>query len=60
MTGLCQRFMRRVAPVIAAGCLFQTSGCTIDGSGIAEGLFTAILNNLITSLVFGLFNVPLG
>jgi hypothetical protein len=50
--------LRRVAPALTAGCLFQATGCTINAEGIAQGLLTAILNNLITSLVFGLFNIP--
>jgi hypothetical protein len=58
MTGFYQRFVRRMAPTLAAGYLFQTTGCTVTGEEIAQGLISAILNNLITSLIFGLFNVP--
>jgi len=60
MTAMCQRFVRRVAPMLAAGCLFQASGCALDGGQLAQGLLTTILNSLISSLVFGLFNVPTG
>ena len=58
MTRFCHCLLRRVAPALTAGCLFQATGCTINAEGIAQGLLTAILNNLITSLVFGLFNIP--
>ena len=48
---------RRVSPLLGAGILLQTGGCVIDTNAIFSGLLTSIANNLISSFVFGAFNV---
>ncbi|RME37980.1 MAG: hypothetical protein D6788_08365 [Planctomycetota bacterium] len=60
MTGRLHRLSKRLMPLLAAGYLLQAGGCTtIDTNLITQGLLTAILNNLITDIVFGVFNVPI-
>ena len=54
------RFARHVMPVLAAGTLLQSSGCSLDVSSLAAGLTTSIANSFITNLIFGLFNVGTG
>ena len=51
------RMFRRIAPVLGAGMLLQSGGCNLDINTIAAGLATSIVNNLITNLVFGAFNL---
>ncbi|UCC29812.1 MAG: hypothetical protein JSU86_16600 [Phycisphaerales bacterium] len=51
--------VRKMAPVLGAGLLLQAGGCSVDLSAIGQGLLTSIATNLISSIVFGLFNVPL-
>ena len=48
---------RRTAALLSAGMLLQTGGCAIDTNAILSGLATSIANNLISSIVFGAFNV---
>jgi hypothetical protein len=48
---------RRTFPLLSAGVLVQTGGCAIDTDTIINGLVTSIANSLISSLVFGAFNV---
>ena len=48
---------RRIAPLLGAGMLLQTGGCNLDINTLAAGLATSIVNNLITNLVFGAFNL---
>lgn len=50
-------FVRKAAPLLGAGFLLQASGCAIDVGEIAQGLLTATAGNLITSYVYGAFNV---
>ena len=51
------RLARRVFPVLSAGILLQTGACTLDTNAIFTGLLTSISNSLISSIVFGAFNV---
>ncbi len=52
------RLMRRAYPVFAAGLLLQAGGCGgIDFTQLAAGLTNAIVNELITGLVFGSLNL---
>lgn len=53
------KLYRKMAPFLCAGLLLQTGGCTFDSSALLTGLFTLILNNIITDLVFGFFNLPI-
>lgn len=48
---------RRVSPLLGAGILLQTGACTLDTNAIVTGLATSIANSLISSIVFGAFNV---
>ncbi len=59
MTKYWNSFLRKAAPVLGAGLLLQAGGCTIDTSGITAGLLTTIANSLISSVVYGVFNVPM-
>lgn len=57
MTKRFHYIVRRIIPVFSAGYLFQTSGCTLDTNALASGLATTIANQLISSFVFGAFNL---
>lgn len=59
MTKRCDAIMRRLAPLLGAGVLLQATGCEFNGSAIASGVLTSIANSFITSIVFGLFNIPI-
>lgn len=48
---------RKLAPLLSAGVLLQATGCQLDATSIAGGLGTLIANNLISGLVFGVFNL---
>lgn len=48
---------RRVSPLLGAGILMQTGACALDTNAIFTGLITSISNSLISSIVFGAFNV---
>jgi len=50
---------RKAGALLAAGLLLQAGSCAVDPSALAGGLMTAVLNNLISSLVYGVFNIPL-
>ena len=58
MTRRWNALARKIAPMLGAGVLLQTGGCNLEPAGLAQELVTAIANNLITSLVFGVFNLP--
>ena len=48
---------RRTVALFGAGILLQTGGCALDTNTLAAGLASTIANNLISSLVFGSFNL---
>ena len=48
---------RRLAPVLAAGLLLQTSGCSLDAAALQE-LFGTIADRVLADFVFGAFNLP--
>lgn len=48
---------RRWLAVCGAGALFQAGGCMVNTNELLAGLTTTVLNNLISSLVFGAFNL---
>ena len=52
-----RRLVRRAAPLCSAGVLFQMSGCSADVSNLAAGLAVEVVNSLVTSYVFGAFNL---
>lgn len=52
------RLMRRAYPFFTAGLLLQAGGCGgVDFTQLATGLTNAIVNELITGLVFGSLNL---
>ena len=57
MSQRINRMFRKIAPVLGAGMLLQTGGCNLDINTLTAGLVTSIVNNLITNLVFGSFNL---
>ncbi len=59
MTRHWNSIVRKLAPALSAGFLLQANGCVVDPNAIAESVLTGIVNNVIASLVFGIFNVPL-
>ena len=52
--------MRTLAAFSSAGLLLQAGGCSVDLSSVGQSLVTSTVNSLLTSYVFGLFNIPLG
>lgn len=57
MTKRLTYVLRRIVPLASAGLLFQANGCAIDTNALAAGLASTIANNLISSIVFGAFNI---
>ena len=58
MSDRLNRVMRRVSPFFGAGLLLQTGSCSgVEFNELASGLTTAIVNELITGIVFGAFNL---
>jgi hypothetical protein len=51
------RLMRRVSPLLGAGVLLQTGSCATNMNEILAGLTNSIVNELITGIVFGFFNL---
>lgn len=52
-----RRLVRRAVPWCSAGVLFQMSSCSSDLSNLAAGLTVEVVNSLVTSYVFGAFNL---
>ncbi len=52
--------MRTLAAFSSAGLLLQAGGCAVDVNALGQSLVTSTVNSLLTSWVFGLFNIPLG
>ena len=53
-----QRMKRRLYPILGAGVLMQTGTCSgVDFTELVTGLTTAIVNELITGIVFGSLNL---
>lgn len=57
MTKRFNYVVRRIMPIVSAGLLFQASSCALDTNALMAGLATTIANNLISSFVFGAFNL---
>ncbi len=57
MTKRMYSIARRVVPLLGAGMLLQAGGCTLDSTALLTGLTNAIASNLISSFVFGSFNL---
>ena len=57
MTKVWNCLTRRLAPLAGAGLLLQANGCTLDTTNLAQDLITAFGNDLISSYVFGAFNL---
>ena len=58
MTKRWKAIVRRAAPVLSAGLLFQASGCALDPVALTQGLVTVFMNDVIFSIVYGIFNIP--
>ncbi len=57
MTKRFNYLVRRIVPIVSAGFLFQANGCTLDANALVSGLVSSIANQLITSYVYGAFNI---
>ena len=57
MTRRFEWITRRAAPLLAAGMLLQAGGCSIDPTAVTGGLLTTIANTLLTTYVYGAFNI---
>ena len=55
MTKRWNSFLRKAAPVLSAGVLFQTSGCTLNLEAFTQNVVLGVLDELISSILFGLF-----
>ncbi len=50
--------MHKVAPILGAGYLLQTGGCTfLDTGTLGQDFVTAVVNSVITSFLFSLLGV---
>ncbi len=49
--------VRRSLPLLGAGMLLQAGSCAVDTNALAAGLATSVVNSLISSFVFGAFNL---
>lgn len=52
--------LRKVVPILSAGMLLQTGGCTFDAGSAAQTLGDFVLARIVSSIVFGAFNVSGG
>lgn len=51
--------LKRVTLVAASGAmLFQTTSCQTTTQELINGLFSAAVTNLVSSVVFGAFGLP--
>jgi hypothetical protein len=57
MTKRFNYLVRRIMPVVSAGLLFQAGGCAFDTNSLVAGLASTIANQLISSFVYGAFNI---
>ena len=57
MTKRFNYIVRRIMPIVSAGLLFQANGCTLDTNSLLSGLASTIANQLISSFVYGAFNL---
>lgn len=57
MTKRFNYLVRRIVPIVSAGLLFQANGCTMDTNTLVSGLASSIANQLISSFVYGAFNI---
>ena len=57
MTKRFNYIARRIMPIVSAGFLFQANGCTMDTNTLISGLASTIANQLISSFVYGAFNI---
>ena len=57
MTKRLYFFGRRWAAIVGAGVLLQAGSCSLDTTSLATNLSTAIIQNVLTNLVFGSFNL---
>ena len=57
MSHRVNRTMRRLYPLLGAGVLLQTGSCATSLNELGAQLTAAIANELITSFIFGVFNL---
>ena len=60
MANRMQRLTRRVAPILTAGVLLQTTGCQVNTAELFAGLASTIITNAVTAWVFNLFSLGTG
>jgi len=48
---------RRAMALCCAGMMFQTAGCMTGTNELVAGLAVSVVNSLVSSLVFGAFNL---
>ena len=58
MTKRWKAIARRAMPALSAGVLFQANGCALDPGALTQGLLTVLVNDVISSIVYGIFNIP--
>ena len=51
--------LRHMGTLAGAGVLLQAGGCTATLSDVGQALLAGTVGNLLTSFVFGAFNIPL-
>jgi len=57
MSHRLNRLMRRVTPLLGAGMLLQAGGCSVNFTDLIAGLTASVVNELVTGIVFGAFNI---
>lgn len=57
MSNRLNRLMRRITPLLGAGILLQAGSCSVNFNELVAGLMTSVVNELITGIIFGAFNV---
>jgi len=57
MSHRLKRLMRRVTPLLGAGMLLQASGCTFNFNELLASLTASVVNELVTGIVLGAFNI---
>ena len=55
MTNRWNVLMRKVAPLLSAGMLLQAGGCSFNTDAIVQSLVLGVANDLVASILFGIF-----
>lgn len=51
------KLFRRAMALCCAGMVFQAGGCMTGTNELVAGLTASVVNSLVSSLVFGAFNL---